>query len=469
MLKISFKIGIRCILIAVITCTLLVWLSPIFGEDKSSSAYQLRVLPDDTIDILVLGSSHAQYSVNPGVIYTETGYYSFVMGSGCQPMVMSYYNLEEALKTQHPEIVLLDVFTMMPAQSVCYADGMFYVAGSQLTGKTRVDALSEVDNPEKIQEYIFDIAITHDRWKNDDFGSEDFIDGMMGYVSQPVKDYVFHHLVPFERGNTEVSLKEKDLKYLDKIIDLCNENGIRLILMKAACDIDQENYDTLQAIWDYAEEKNVEYLDFLQLAEEIGFTLGMDGDTWHNNVWGSQKVSRYISNYIVENGYIYNHQTNETLESVLSGLSAVTARWLFVNNVDIYQLIEFAQKYDVSMVIKYTGTKGWTSFSEYENATLQKLGAKFDFIEQKEENYYAFIENGDVIIDGNEPLSVNFNNTEIILDENYIKIGDKEFYNLGELEIIFCGNDFSWFQEMPINYASETFWKRGCDSWNCYE
>lgn len=469
MLKISFKMGIRCVLIAIITCLLLVGLSPIFREDKTSSAYQLRVLPDDTMDILVLGSSHAQYSINPGVIYTETGYYSFVMGSGCQPMVMSYYNLEEALKTQHPEIVLLDVFTMMPAQSVCYADGMFYVAGSQLTDITRIDALNEIDDPEKVHEYLFDIAITHDRWKKDEFVLEDTVDGMMGYVSQTTKDSVFRHLVSFKRGDTEVSLKEKDLKYLDKIIDLCNENGIRLILIKTPCDIDQENYDTLQAIWDYAEERNVEYLDFLQLAEEIGFMLGSDGDTWHNNVWGSQKVSRYISNYIVESGYINNHQTNELLEAVLNKLSAATARWLFVNNIDIYQLMEFAQRYDVSMVIKYTGTKESTSFAEYESTTLQKLGAQFDFIEQKEENYYAFIENGNVIIDGNEPVSVSFNNVEIILDEDYIKIGDNEFHDLGELEIIFCGNDFSWFQEMPINYASEAFWKRGCDTWSCYE
>ena len=37
----------------------------------------------------------------------------------------------------------------------------------------------------------------------------------------------------------------------------------------------------------------------------------------------------------------------------------------------------------------------------------------------------------------------------------------------GELQIIFCDDDFEWINAVPIDYASSHFWKKSCDGWNC--
>ena len=104
MIKNVIKIVLKSICIVAIFIGLWVFLTPYFRIDKDVSGDQFRNLPEDSIDIMILGSSHAQYSMNPAVFYEETGYYAYVLGSGCQPMTMSYYMLVEALKTQNRKL-----------------------------------------------------------------------------------------------------------------------------------------------------------------------------------------------------------------------------------------------------------------------------------------------------------------------------------------------------------------------------
>ena len=73
MIKNIFKILFKVILVILILVGSWVVLTPIFRYDESNEGNQFRNLPNDILDIIVLGSSHAQYSINPAVIYTESG------------------------------------------------------------------------------------------------------------------------------------------------------------------------------------------------------------------------------------------------------------------------------------------------------------------------------------------------------------------------------------------------------------
>ena len=258
-MKTIMKILAKCILCMLITSCVWFFLTPYFRIDKNTDGDQFRNLPENSIDVLILGSSHAQYSMNPAVFYVETGIYSYVLGSGCQPMSMSYYMLQEALKTQIPEVVILDVFTMIPAQAVCYADEMFYLAIEQMSGLNRLRAADHIDNKEKIAHYKYDLLMNHGNWKRDDFLFENkddkTLNETMGYVFAQPTVFEFAHLIPKERKNYEVALKEKDIDALIKIKTLCDENNIKLILMKAVADLDQDNYDALYSVWDLAENR----------------------------------------------------------------------------------------------------------------------------------------------------------------------------------------------------------------------
>lgn len=66
----------------------------------------------DTIDVLVLGSSHAYSDINPSVLWSEYGIASYDLGGSVQPMWNTYYYLVEALKTQRPRLIILEAFCL---------------------------------------------------------------------------------------------------------------------------------------------------------------------------------------------------------------------------------------------------------------------------------------------------------------------------------------------------------------------
>ena len=72
---------------------------------KVDSFYDLE---DNTVDVLVLGSSHAYQGINTAVLWRNFGIASFNLCGAAQPIWNTYYYLEEALKTQTPKAIILD-------------------------------------------------------------------------------------------------------------------------------------------------------------------------------------------------------------------------------------------------------------------------------------------------------------------------------------------------------------------------
>ena len=94
--------------------------APFIEQFKSDSVCQiaawidqtryLYVQPKNKIDVLFLGSSHVHCNVNTQLLWDEYGMAAYLMTGAEQPIWNSYYNLKEALKTQKPKLVVLDMF-----------------------------------------------------------------------------------------------------------------------------------------------------------------------------------------------------------------------------------------------------------------------------------------------------------------------------------------------------------------------
>lgn len=69
------------------------------------------------IDLVVIGSSNSFCTVDPIVLYEEYGIAAYDFGSSSQPMNLSVLYLREALKTQQPKVVALEI-NMMTSDSV---------------------------------------------------------------------------------------------------------------------------------------------------------------------------------------------------------------------------------------------------------------------------------------------------------------------------------------------------------------
>ena len=65
--------------------------------------------PSDTIDVLFVGSSHTYCGINPNVLWRGEGIAAYNFTSGGQPLWTSYYYINEALKSQKPSLIVLDM------------------------------------------------------------------------------------------------------------------------------------------------------------------------------------------------------------------------------------------------------------------------------------------------------------------------------------------------------------------------
>lgn len=471
-LQVTIKV---CLALALFVMTWF-YLTPYFRLDRSKEGDYFRNLPSNTLDAIALGSSHMQYAFNPATFYTESGYYSYVMGSPCQPMDMSYYMLEEVLKTQKPEVAFIDVFTLLESSIICYGDGMYYNAIDEMSGETRLKAASVMEEEDKRWQYMFDLIMNHDNWKRIDIRKiKEVIENAeasegyaydLGYVRMEPREIKYTPFTTYPVTDP-IEPPDKDKAKLDHIIDLCEANSITPVFIKTPYIIDQAGTNQLAGIWSYLRTKNVYIVDYVERAQELGWFFDVDGDEWHNSTWGAEIITRDLAKFVKENQLITNHKEDPVLERLLEGQLEVTAQSLMnSSNVDIYRLLGEAQKYPCYVLLRYKGHTG-TSIMEEENNLLHNVGFEKDFVTDYKTDYYAISDNGKLVLESEEPTETTINGHTITLAEDGIQIDGKTYAKAGEMDVYFVGKDFSWVNAVPIDYASRWFWKNECDGYDC--
>ena len=102
---------IRAVCFAVITVLLLIYANYVFTPKHDYGICSMMTYyaqESDTIDVLTIGTSLAYAGINTNVLWKEYGIAAYNLCSAEQPFWVSYYTLQEALKTQHPKVILLD-------------------------------------------------------------------------------------------------------------------------------------------------------------------------------------------------------------------------------------------------------------------------------------------------------------------------------------------------------------------------
>lgn len=259
---------------------------------------EFYALPRNSVDIIYLGTSASFCSVNPVQIFNETGISSYSLCTSRQNIHASRAYLEEALKTQTPKLVLLNVnnFYFDRAEESWNR----YTYDSLKFSYNKFSNLSESMNPEEsIISYVFPILRFHDRWK--ELKCSDFQYWNHSYVSK-TRTYMGY--------SPRWSINEIDTTYffngaatsaqeisttvktaVASIYELCAANNIQLIFWKAPEADQHREYNV--AVSDLAAILGVEYWDLSTLE---GIDIHTDFlDDRHLNDNGSQKISHELS------------------------------------------------------------------------------------------------------------------------------------------------------------------------------
>ena len=115
-------------------------------------------LPENSVDVLVLGSSHAYQGINTAVLWKEFGYSAFNLCGAAQPIWNTYFYLEEALKTQTPKVIILDIYTL--CYSADYSESSFAIKNTygMKWSETKKDAIkASFDIEEDDYQYFIEL------------------------------------------------------------------------------------------------------------------------------------------------------------------------------------------------------------------------------------------------------------------------------------------------------------------------
>lgn len=369
--------------------------------------YQMK---ENTVDVLVFGSSRAVSSFSPQVLYDEYGIRSYNLACEEQNLLISYYWLREALRFQKPKAVILEphmLFECIAEEPLntserCTRKAMDYMKWSKLKFAAVRD-ICEHDSGQTMSSYLLPALRFHERWK--DLQKQDFVDndslrisGLKGFTPLSERNADTYGCIDTElEGGAQEQTVPVMREYLDKIALLCKQEGISLLLyMAPSRDDTQEKYAAIAA---YAQEKDIPFIDLngKNNYEAMNYDYSHDNLIYnHVNIWGAQKVTDYLGKIISEQcnlTAVVDEQWENTQNRYDLCRQECDLRYEDDFKSYLFRINQLVQSGDYSIFAAVRGDGG-KYIDEQTQDMLSILGAKTDLRANEGNGYCLFLTKG---------------------------------------------------------------------------
>lgn len=267
-------------------------------------------------DVIFIGDCEVYENISPITLWEEYGITSYIRGSAQQLIWQSYYLLEETLTIEKPEVVVFNVLSMQYDKPQKEAYNRMTLDGMRWSSSKWKSVQASMLPEEHMIEYLVPLLRYHSRfsaltgddvrylWKKEKISHNGY------YMRTDVKPA---ETEPTKRKLADYQFGETAYEYLDKITQLCKEQNVTLVLMKAP-SIYPVWYDEWETqIEEYAEKHNLLYLNFLELTEETGIDLKTDtyDAGLHLNVYGAEKLASYLGKTLIGLPGVKDHREEE--------------------------------------------------------------------------------------------------------------------------------------------------------------
>ena len=88
------------------------WNYPVFSGNSTDSIATFYAQDENVNQVIFLGTSHGETGISPMEIYKYSGISTYNLCTSGQPIEISYYLLKETIRTQNPNVVMLDVIPL---------------------------------------------------------------------------------------------------------------------------------------------------------------------------------------------------------------------------------------------------------------------------------------------------------------------------------------------------------------------
>lgn len=298
-------VGTVCFL--VIFALLFQWVSGVLrGRPAVGSNASLYEEPRQSLDVLFMGSSHMLNAVSPIQLWEEQGIPSNNLGVNGQVLPVTYYALQEALRYQKPKVIVLDVYKVVQDSLIDSKGSLHATLDGMSWGFPKVQAAFDLLPHGERAEFLLDIIVYHDRWKlvtGEDFLPADTTEKGAQALFTVEQPYAGWEVLSVEETAPPAQV---EIDYLEKIIDLCEKEGIPLLLVAVPYTTPEQDDLSRQAVVNgmaaYAAEKGIPYLNLMHRTGEMDFDFSTDmADMYHVNWRGMEKVTALLGEYLAQN------------------------------------------------------------------------------------------------------------------------------------------------------------------------
>ncbi len=242
----------------------------------------------EEIETLFLGSSHVFCGYDPRILDEISGENTYLAATPVQKVDGSYYLLKEALKNNQIKKVYLDMFYLqyrdIPAErGSIQMQWIYCITDNMKNNWNRIEFLLNASDCENYIEGFLPSArygnYLLDRKRIERVIKSKRSSEYINYENVPSAFYKGAYVIPGGVGNPEMIadldnlevaesiISEYSLKYLNKIVELCKEEEIELVLVTTPfTDFSVQalgNYNTFYAYMkEYAKTNAIEYCDF---------------------------------------------------------------------------------------------------------------------------------------------------------------------------------------------------------------
>jgi len=265
-------------------------LFPRHDRDRLWSDY--RELPRGSVDVVFLGSSLVHANINPAVLWEATGIRSYDLSGSEQSLLTTLPYLAEALRTQAPEVVALDLHMFSLDNTTQLSENQKRSNFTMMPlGVSKLTAVLAGSPAQEWTRYIIPLEQFHSRWS--ELARTDFRPGkwkaksenmFLGYrrVDRTEPQQPSHERRPFNEGRYA-----ENYALVTGIIGLAEEAGTEVLLLVGPGTRVSIHDDWLERLrQDIARDHDgVVILETQQLTGEMDVQYESDYyDEWHLNV-----------------------------------------------------------------------------------------------------------------------------------------------------------------------------------------
>lgn len=322
-MKKNTKIRVICFLL--IFALLVQGTTLFFKASDTNTLVSLRALdneePND-IDVLIMGQSEVYTGFVPTIAYDEYGYSSFAYGMSAMPASILPAVLEHASLKQHPKVLMVEITAFSKPDKYYERNAELHSFIDNLPiGKERLDVINKYIPEDRKAQFFRPVSTYHDNWKMPDVCASN---ALVRFMTATHKRNVLKGFSasarkmtkPINKKDTSFCFDTKSREYLERFIQTCKDNGYENVLfVRFPHGRKIKNKEAMKEIEKTIEDSGYDFLNLNDKSKKLGIDTMKDYyGADHMNLFGAEKNTRYLSEYLLKHYDLQPHTDPEFIE-----------------------------------------------------------------------------------------------------------------------------------------------------------